>query len=356
MNAILSDEKTLKAIQRVNQAIADVKQGKMVVMVDDEDRENEGDLVYAASFSSPEKVNFMASNAKGLICVSVSKKIANRLNLYPMVTNNDSSYETAFTISVDAKDATTGISAAERDMTIKILADGTSHESELVRPGHIFPLIAKEGGALVRIGHTEGSIDLCKLAGLQESAVICEIMKDDGTMARRPDLDIFCEKHDLNIVYISDIVEYRMMNESLIRVIGETQTQFLGKEARRYDFTDHDDNHHIAYTFGNIEKKSAVKFHSTMSDYKLLSDTKKYNSLIESIEYLQVNSGALIFMDNGTQDMTKIREYGIGAQIIKYLGIEDIELLSDSKNKEFVGINGFGLSVVKSTKVSEDVT
>ncbi|AHJ12788.1 MULTISPECIES: bifunctional 3,4-dihydroxy-2-butanone 4-phosphate synthase/GTP cyclohydrolase II [Sulfurospirillum] len=355
MNAILSDQKTFQAIIRVNQAIEDIRQGKMVVMVDDEDRENEGDLVYAASFSTPQKVNFMASHAKGLICVAISKKIANRLQLEPMVKKNDSSYETAFTITVDARTAATGISAGERDMTIKILADGGSHESELVRPGHIFPLIAKEGGALVRIGHTEGSVDLCRLAGQGDSAVICEIMKEDGTMARRPDLDIFCAKHELNIVYISDIVEYRMMNESLIRVIAESTTQFLGKDARRYDFVDHNDNHHIAYAFGNIKNRSAVKFHSIMPDNELLADTKKYNSLIQAIHYLQKSGGVLIFMDNGTQDMSKIREYGIGAQIIKHLGIENIELLSDSKNKEFVGISGFGLSVIKSTNVNETV-
>ena len=213
MNAIMNNQKTLQAINRVNQAIEDIKQGKMVVMVDDEDRENEGDLVYAATFSTDKKVNFMASFAKGLICVAISKQIASRLHLEPMVKKNDSSYETAFTVSVDAKTSKTGISAAERDITIKILADQTSKPSQLVRPGHIFPLIAKKGGVLARIGHTEGSVDLCHLAGLAESAVICEIMKEDGTMARRPDLDIFCTKYGLNIVFISDIIEYRMMTD-----------------------------------------------------------------------------------------------------------------------------------------------
>lgn len=334
-------------ISRVKQAIEDMKIGKMVVMVDGEDRENEGDLVYASAFSTPKKVNFMASQAKGLICVALSKKIANRLNLSPMVKNNDSSYETAFTVSVDAKDAVTGISANERDMTIRILADCNSQSSELVRPGHIFPLIAKDGGALVRTGHTEGSVDLCRLAGLAESAVICEIMKEDGTMARRPDLDIFCEKHDLNIVYISDIVEYRMMNESLIRVIAESTTKFMGQEARRYDIVDHRENHHIAYTFGKVTKRSAVKFHNIMKDSELLASSTKFNALMHAVKHLGENGGVLIFLEKEENPNVQIREYGIGAQIVKYLGIEEIKLLAATKKRDFVGINGFGLDVVE---------
>lgn len=333
-------------IARVKQAIEDMKMGKMVVMVDDEDRENEGDLVYASTFSTPEKVNFMASQAKGLICVALSRKIANRLNLAPMVKDNDSSYETAFTVSVDAKDAATGISAGERDMTIKILADYSSQPSELVRPGHIFPLIAKDGGALVRTGHTEGSVDLCKLAGLSESAVICEIMKEDGTMARRPDLDIFCEKHDLNIVYISDIVEYRMMHESLIRVIAESATEFMGEDVRRYDIVDHRENHHIAYTFGKTDKRSAVKFHNVMKDSELLASSTKFNALMHAVDHLKANGGVLIFLEKEENPNVQMREYGIGAQIVKYLGIEEIELLTSTKTREFVGISGFGLDVV----------
>lgn len=353
MNAILDDQRTLNAIQRVNQAIEDIKQGKMVVMVDDEDRENEGDLVYAASSSTPEKVNFMASQAKGLICVSVTGKIAERLNLVPMVKANDSSYETAFTISVDAKTAATGISAGERDMTIKILADKDAKPTELVRPGHIFPLIAKDGGVLERIGHTEGSVDLCRLAGAGEASVICEIMKEDGTMARRPDLDIFCEKHEMHIVYISDLVEYRMMNESLVRLVAESNTEFMGSVTRKYDFIDHEENHHIAYIFGHTGAKSAVKFHNVMSDHDVFSDYAKYKSLVKSIEYLQTHGGALIFMDHEARTMTQIREYGVGAQVLKQLGIEEVLLLSDSMTKEFVGISGFGLEVVEQLKVLE---
>ena len=334
-------------IQRVKQAIEDMKQGKMIVMCDDEDRENEGDLVYPATFSTPEKVNFMASEAKGLICVSVSKAIANRLNLAPMVINNDSSYETAFTVSVDARVCTTGISAAERDMTIKILSDCASSANELVRPGHIFPLIAKEGGSLARTGHTEGSIDICRLAGLADSAVICEIMKKDGTMARRDDLDLFCEKHNLNMIFISDIVEYRMQHESLVREITASNTEFLGTKARRIDMIDHEGNHHIVYTFGKLGKEAAVKFHHVIPDIDLFTDTPKFNAMIRAIEYLKQNSGVLIFLDDENSAKKEVKEFGIGAQILKKLGIEKINLLTESKGKEFIGLKGFGLDIVQ---------
>ena len=337
----------MPAIDRVKQAIEDIKQGKMIVMCDDEDRENEGDLVYPATFSTPEKVNFMASEAKGLICVSVSSEIADRLKLAPMVTDNDSQHETAFTVSVDARLCTTGISAGERDMTIKILADCASSANELVRPGHIFPLIAKKGGSLVRTGHTEGSVDICRLAGLAESAVICEIMKEDGSMARRDDLDIFCEEHGLNIVYISDIVEYRMQHESLVREIAESATQFLGIDARRIDMVDHEDNHHIVYTFGEVKKKSAVKFHNIMPDIELFTNTDKFNGMLNAVEYLKKHDGVLIFLNDENSPKKEVKEYGIGAQILKKLGVEEIHLLTSSKGKEFIGLSGFGLDIAE---------
>lgn len=340
-------------VDRVLRATSAIKEGKMVMMVDDEDRENEGDLVYASVFSTPEKVNFMVTHAKGLVCVAVSKKIAKRLDLNPMVENNDSSYETAFTVSVDAREAKTGISAGERDMTIKILADYASKPSDLVRPGHIFPLIAKEGGVLVRTGHTEGSVDLCRLAGLKESAVICEVMKEDGTMARRPDLDKFCADFDIPIIYISDIVEYRMMHESLIRVITESNTKFQNALVRRYDFVDHRENHHIAYLFGKPSSRAAIKFHNIGSDHDLLASSKKFDGLMGAIEYLKTNSGALIFLGSEESDNPQMKEYGIGAQIVKRLGIDQIELLTTSKSKEFVGISGFGLNVVSQIGLEE---
>lgn len=346
MTQVMNNQKTQEAIIRVHQAIKDIQEGKMVVMVDDEDRENEGDLVYAASLSTPEKVNFMASQAKGLICVSITKEIAQRLSLAPMVSHNSSSHETAFTVSVDAKEATTGISAYERDMTIQLLANPIAKASDLVRPGHIFPLIAKEGGVLVRIGHTEGSVDLCRLAGLREAAVICEIMKEDGSMARRPDLDLFCERHDLNIVYISDLVEYRMFNESLITMLDESVVSFMGSDVKKCCFSDHAHKHHYAYVFGELETQSTVKFHQMGLDQALFENSKKYDHLMNSIAYLKEQGGVLVFMNSHASCMEEVREYGIGAQILKYLGLSQIKLISTSLTKEFKAINGFELEIV----------
>ena len=337
----------MNAIQRVKDAIEEIKKGKMVIMMDDEDRENEGDLVYASTFSTPEHVNFMATHAKGLICVAISNDIASRLDLNPMVSSNTSMHETAFTVSVDATEAVTGISAAERDMTIKILANPLSRPAELVKPGHIFPLIAKEGGTLIRTGHTEGSVDLCRLAGLAESSVICEIMKDDGTMARRDDLEIFAEKHDQKIVYISDIVEYRMANESLIKDTNEEEAEFFGTKVHKHTFKDHEDIEHTAIVFHGAGKTANVKVHNIISDLELLSNSDKYEQLIDSINYLKQNSGVLVFINQPNHHNAAMKEYGIGAQILKSLGIEKMHLLSKAKKTDFIGLSGFGLEVAE---------
>ena len=337
-------------VERVKEAIEEIKKGNMVVMIDDEDRENEGDLVYAAMFSTPEKVNFMASEARGLICVALAKEIAERLELSPMVQNNDSAHETAFTISVDARAATTGISAYERDMTIRLLADPLSTPKDFVKPGHIFPLIAKEGGVLVRTGHTEGSVDLCKLAGVRPAAVICEIMNPDGTMARRDSLEEFAKKHGLKIVYISDIVEYRLQNEMLIKKIGEEEIDFFGVKVTKIDFEDHLGNVHNAVVFYSAKKKANVKFHNVRKDRDLLFDQMRFSQLMASIEYLKKNSGVLVFLDSQkVSDATK--EFGIGAQILKYLGVHEINLLTAKKGKEFIGLGGFGLNIIQEIEI-----
>ena len=336
----------MKPIERVLQAIEDIKKGKMVIMVDDEDRENEGDLVYAAAFSTPAHVNFMATNARGLICVALSQSIADRLDLNPMVSSNTSSYETAFTVSVDAKDALTGISAKERDDTIKILANPISRSDELVKPGHIFPLIAKEGGTLVRTGHTEGSVDLCRLAGLSEAGVICEIMKDNGEMARRDDLDLFAKKHELHTVFISDIVEYRLTNERLVKEINTEEIEFFGVKVQRYTFQDHDGIKHTAILFYNAGEIANVRVHNVIPDCELLLQQDKYNNLMNSIEYLKKNSGLLVFINKTHhQDNAAMKEFGIGAQIIKSFGISKMNLITSMKKTDFVGLSGFGLEV-----------
>ncbi|MFA5214597.1 bifunctional 3,4-dihydroxy-2-butanone 4-phosphate synthase/GTP cyclohydrolase II [Sulfuricurvum sp.] len=337
----------MSAVQRVLDAIEEFKKGRMVIMVDDEDRENEGDLVYASVFSTPEHVNFMATHAKGLICVAINPSIAKRLNLEPMVKSNTSMHETAFTVSVDATAATTGISTAERDMTIRILANPISQPSELVAPGHIFPLIAKEGGTLVRIGHTEGSVDLCRLSGLAESAVICEIMKEDGTMARRDDLDVFAVKHGLKTVYISDIVEFRLANEILVRAISEEEIEFFGVNVKKYEFLDHQDNRHSAVVFYKAGETANVKVHNVIPDIELLLNQSRYTQLIDSIHYLKQNSGVLLFINKPNHQQVNMKEYGIGAQILKTLGVRHMRLISESKVPDFAGLSGFGLNVLE---------
>jgi len=338
----------MKPIERVLKAIEEIKKGNMVIMIDDEDRENEGDLVYAAAFSTPQHVNFMATHARGLICVALSRDIANRLELNPMVSSNTSSYETAFTVSVDAKTAATGISAKERDDTIKILANPISKADELVKPGHIFPLIAKEGGTLVRTGHTEGSVDLCRLAGLSEAGVICEIIKDDGEMARRDDLDIFAKEHNLHTVFISDIVEYRLANECLVKETDVKEIEFFGVKVSQHTFADHDGIEHQAILFGEISEVANIRVHNVISDCELLLNQEKYNNLIHSIEYLKKNGGLLLFLNKTNhQDNAAMKEFGIGAQIIKSFGVSKMNLITSLKPTEFVGLSGFGLEVNK---------
>ena len=333
----------MSAIQRVKEAIEEIKKGNMIIMLDDEDRENEGDLVYAAALSDDQKVNFMATHAKGLICVAVSNETATRLELNPMVASNTSSYETAFTVSVDCSKASTGISAGERDDTIRILANPISKPVELVRPGHIFPLIAKDGGTLVRIGHTEGSVDLCKLAGLAGEAVICEIMKEDGTMARRDDLDIFADKHNMKQIYISDIIEYRMAHESLVKEISSENIEFFNTKAIKKVFEDHLENKHTVIQFNEISKTSLVKFHSVEPDINLFLNDDKLQSMLKSVNFLQSKGGVLIFLENKNKD--EIKDFGIGAQILNTLGIQEIKLLTSGGKHSFVGLNGFGLEI-----------
>ncbi|MDF1876131.1 bifunctional 3,4-dihydroxy-2-butanone 4-phosphate synthase/GTP cyclohydrolase II [Sulfurimonas sp. SAG-AH-194-I05] len=333
-------------IQRVLDAIEEIKKGKMVIMIDDEDRENEGDLVYAAAFSTSDNVNFMATHARGLICVALSKTIATRLDLNPMVSSNTSSYETAFTVSVDAKDALTGISSAERDDTIKILANPISKSVELVKPGHIFPLIAKEGGTLVRTGHTEGSVDICRLAGLSEAGVICEIIKEDGTMARRDDLDVFGEKHGLKTVFIADIVAYRLANESLINETNVEEIDFFGVKVSKHTFTDHDKIEHTAIVFYKAGEIANVRVHNVVTDIELLLNQKKYNNLVGSIEYLKQNSGVLVFINKTHhQDDASMKEIGTGAQILTSLGVSKMNLITSLKESDFSALGGFGLEV-----------
>jgi 3,4-dihydroxy 2-butanone 4-phosphate synthase/GTP cyclohydrolase II len=342
---------SIEAIKRVEKAIEEIKRGKMVIMMDDEDRENEGDLVYAATFSTPDMVNFMAKEARGLICTPVTKEIASKLDLIPMVTNNVSNYETAFTVSIDSANAETGISAAERDDCISKLANPQTVSEDFVRPGHIFPLIAKDGGVLVRTGHTEGSVDLCKLAGLAPAAVICEIIKDDGKMARMDDLEIFSKEHALSIVYISDIVEYRLAHEKLIKRVNEEESELRGIKVDKITYTDHLERTHTVIQFYKTHETANVKFHNIGTDIGLVLDDKRFTALNNSIEYLKLNGGTLIFLDTKVISHEQAKEFGVGAQILKDLGIKNINLLTTNKDTEFVGLAGFGLDVIEKIEI-----
>jgi len=332
----------MNPIKRVKKAIEEIQKGNIIIMIDDEDRENEGDLVYAGVFSTPEKVNFLASKGKGLICVSIIGDIAKKLNLTPMVPQNKETFSTAFTISVDAKECKTGISAYERDLTIKKLSSPTSKPDDFIRPGHIFPLIAKKGGVLVRTGHTEGSVDICRLAGVYPSAVICEIMKDDGSMARREDLKKFAKTHNLAIVYISDIVEYRLQFESLVEKISEESIEIEGVKFKKIVFKDHLNHTHYVLA-NNIKETTNVKFFKVMKNVEFLLNPKLYEEYKKALEYIKYNNGVIIFIDSNAKDN---KEFGIGAQILKNLGIKKLNLLSSHKN-ELNALKGFGIHINK---------
>lgn len=331
--------------ERVLKAVEDLKNGKMIVMVDDEDRENEGDIVCAAAFCDTQKVNFMITHAKGVVCTPLTKKLASKFDLFPMVKSNTSAHETAFTVSIDGINTKTGVSASERNETIKMLVDPNTKASDFVRPGHIFPLIAKEGGVLERTGHTEGSVDLCKIAGLAPVSVICEIVKENGEMARRDDLEDFCSKFGLSLVSVSDIIEYRLHHEKLISVHEANKTKIAGIDAVKYEISDHLGNTHLAFVFGQIKPSANVKFHKIGSDLDLLTSSK-YADFMRYLEILRDESGILIFLSGEDLDNELFKNYGIGAQILLHFGINEISLLSSNK-KEFVALNGFGLKITQ---------
>ena len=330
----------------VEQAIEDLKNGKMLVMVDDVDRENEGDLVFASTFSSAEKVNFAITHARGVLCVALSPQIAQQLDLNLMVDKNTSSHETAFTVTIDAKGAKTGVSAYERNMTIELMSRVGACADDFVRPGHIFPLIAKSGGVLARTGHTEGSTDLCRLAGLSQSAVICEIVKDDGDMARRDDLEKFCAQHDINMISVAQIVQYRLKHETLVKFSELRDGVLCGEAAKFYDVSDHEGNEHRAYIFGEPEKSAQtnVKFHKISSDLEFLSDAK-FNDFMRDLEILRKEGGMLLMLKSA-QNRADFKSFGIGAQILAHLGVRKIKILSKSEPKDYAGLSGFGIDIV----------
>ena len=369
-------------ISTIEEALEDIRQGKMIILIDDEDRENEGDLTLAAEKVTPEAINFMARYGRGLICLSLTEERLNELRLPMMVSENTSRFQTAFTVSVDArKGVTTGISAADRATTILTAVDDQFQPDDLVSPGHIFPLRARKGGVLVRTGQTEGSVDLARLAGLKAAAVICEIMNDDGTMARMPDLQIVAEKHNLKIVTIADLIKYRLSKESLVRRIATAKlpTKYGGLFTAIAYENDIDLFHHIALLKGEIgpDDKVLVRVHSQcltgdVFGSKRCDCEEQLHNAMAMVE--KEGKGVIVYMRQEgrgiglanklkaycLQDMGKdtveanealgfkadMRDYGIGAQILVDLGLHKIRLLTNNPRK-IKGLEGYGIEVVE---------
>lgn len=369
-------------IHGIETALEDIRQGKMVILVDDEDRENEGDLTMAAEKVTPEAINFMAKYGRGLICLSLTEERLNELRLPMMVSENTSRFQTAFTISVDArKGVTTGISAADRATTILKAVDDSAQPEDLVSPGHIFPLRARSGGVLVRTGQTEGSVDLARLAGLKPAGVICEIMRDDGTMARMPDLLIFAKEHGLKIVTIADLIKYRLSKESLVRriVTATIPTKYGGMFTAIAYENDVDPYHHIALVKGEIQPEDTVlvRVHSQcltgdVFGSKRCDCEEQLHTAMAMVE--REGKGVIVYMRQEgrgiglvnklraycLQDMGKdtveanealgfkadMRDYGIGAQILADLGLHKIRLMTNNPRK-IIGLEGYGIEVVE---------
>ena len=375
-------------LERVEKAIEQIRMGRMVILVDDEDRENEGDLTMAAELCTPDTINFMATHGRGLICLTLTEKRVQELHLNMMVEHNTSSMGTAFTVSIEARHGvTTGISAADRAHTIRTAMAAATRPDDLVRPGHVFPLRARDGGVLVRTGQTEGSVDLARLAGLQPGGVICEIMRDDGEMARRPDLERFAETHGLTILSIADLITYRIQRESLVKSVREATVQnaFGSWQARLYQSAT-DGNVHLALIKGDINSDDPVlvRVHSSCVAGEALGldacgdHLKRAMARVEAegrgvVLYLQQDAHGLALAHLFDAHVLKVaqdprdgepgskkphagkpilREFGIGAQILRAIGVRRMRLLSNT-DRLLVALAGYGLEATELVRLED---
>ncbi|RIJ15384.1 3,4-dihydroxy-2-butanone-4-phosphate synthase [Henriciella mobilis] len=357
------------AISSIDEIIEDARNGRMFILVDAEDRENEGDLVIPASFATPEAVNFMAKFGRGLICLAMTRERAKTLNLDMMARDNRESMQTAFTVSIEAKDGvTTGISAADRSRTVAVAIDPTKDYDDIVSPGHVFPLVARDGGTLVRAGHTEAAVDISRLAGLYPAGVICEIMNDDGTMARLPELVSFAQLHGLKIGTIADLIAWRRKNDRYLerRVEAPLDSEY-GDGFKSVVFRNALDNsEHIAIVHGTISSDETVlvRVHRTDVLADILGEKGPRANLVEKAMNAIAQSekaGVVVFVNtmrpnslaarlglktsDGDDSHQPLREYGVGAQILRELGVRRMIFLSDTQPTRVAGLDGYGISI-----------